>query len=276
MSSSAGGLLKKINIKVKRKLNTVYSGKYRSAFKGNGILFESLREYNFGDEIKSIDWNVSARSGKLHVREYTEERELNFVIACDVSASMNFGSSVQKAEAALEFAAVILKLAEYNNDSVSAALFSDSVEYFFKPKKGSRFAQRILDKMMNFSPKSRHTDVNELCRFLNNTLKKRSIVFIISDFLDDSFDRNLKILARRHQLIPVKVSDVSEKLIPFGGIIEFRDSESGEQSISDGIVPFDSDEFKYFSVLDISTDEDPLSSTVKYFEKRNKGKVSRW
>ena len=135
MSSSAGGLLKKINIKVKRKLNTVYSGKYRSAFKGNGILFESLREYNFGDEIKSIDWNVSARSGKLHVREYTEERELNFVIACDVSASMNFGSSVQKAEAALEFAAVILKLAEYNNDSVSAALFFFFFEYFFKPKK---------------------------------------------------------------------------------------------------------------------------------------------
>lgn len=220
--------------------------------------------------------NVSARSGRLHVREYAEERELSIVIACDVSASMRFGRSKEKAEAALEFVAVILKLAEYNKDSVSAALFSGSVEWFFRAKKGSRYAQRILDKMMNFEPAERKTDIAGLCRFLNNTLKKRSVIFIVSDFLDDDFDGSMRLLARRHQLIPVKVSDVSEKVIPFRGLIGFSDSETDEHFTCGGILPNDSDEMKYFSVLDLSTDADPLISTVRYFEKRNKQKVSRW
>lgn len=267
-------ILKKIKLSGHRKLNTVYSGKYRSAFRGNGILFDNLREYEAGDEVKSIDWNVSAKAGRLYVREYSEERELNVVLALDVSRSMNFGTSGLKKERLHEFAAVILQLAQYNKDSVSIALFSDRIEWFHKAKKGSGNSLLMLEKIMSFRPDGRETNVAKVCEYLNRILKKRSVVFLVSDFFDSSFDRDMKILSRRHQLIPVRIRDKAESGFRYSGIVELLDMETSSVAFASGSALPDGVEIK--DALDISTDDDVLSSVVKFFEKRNRRKVRRW
>lgn len=274
MHHIAAGILKRIRLSAHKKLDTLYAGKYRSAFKGNGILFESLREYAYGDEIKSIDWNVSARTGKLHVREYIEERELSIVLALDMSSSMSFGSTRIKRDALLEFAAIILQLAETNSDAVSLALFTDSIELFTRPKKGPGCAIRALDRIIAHTPGSSGTDVSAAADFLARILKKRSIVFLVSDFLDAPADKSLKLLSRRHDLIPVRITDVAERGLSYSGIIECIDSETGAAVAADGLdgIPQMADS----GYLDISLPGDVLDCTLEYFERRRRRKRTRW
>ena len=213
MESQELALLKKIRLQPSRKLNTLFMGEYHSAFKGHGLSFDAVREYQYGDDVRSIDWNVSARMRHLFVKEYIEERELSVVLMIDMSGSTEFGSGQRKRDLILEVAALFLNLAQINNDRVSVCLFTDRIERFIRPKKGRKFILKVLDEILKCRPASRKTDISGAIDFIQRVLKKRSIVFIISDFLDpdDSFILKMKLLARKHDIIPVQVSDPLEK-----------------------------------------------------------------
>lgn len=277
MSAPAHSLLQKIKFKTRKKLTTQFVGQYRSAFKGNGVLFDTVREYQYGDEVKNIDWNVSARMDHLYIKEYIEERELSIVLMIDLSASMNFGGARTKKEVMSELATLFLYLAQINNDRISVLLFTDEVEWFFTPKKGRKYILKVLNDILSYEPKKKQTDVGKAIDFLQRVQKKRSIVVLISDFLDDHYLLKLKRIRRKHDVIPILISDPMEKEFKFFGLTQFTDLETGESIYSDSI-PGKNREFSIqgFNVLNISTDDDIESVILKYFEKRNKEKLARW
>ncbi|HPI90556.1 MAG TPA: DUF58 domain-containing protein [Spirochaetota bacterium] len=273
MESRELALLKKIKLQSRRKLNTLFMGEYRSAFKGMGLAFESVREYNFGDDVRSIDWNVSARMNHLYVKEFVEERELSVVLMVDVSGSQEFGSARTKRDLLLETVTLFLYLAQMNNDSVTVILFSDSVEKVIKPLKGRKYILKVLDEIMKHEPGSRGTDISAAVDTARRILKKRSIVFVISDFLDESGDFSLKLrlLSRKHDIIPVQISDPLEKEMKFFGLTEFVDLETGKVLLSDslpekGNLPAPAG----FETIMLNTDEGIEMPILKYFEKRNR------
>ena len=277
MADSANDkLLKKIKFRISRKLDSRFVGQYRSAFKGNGLQFETVREYQFGDEIKSIDWNVSARMNHLYVKEFIEERELNIVLMIDISGSMKFGSKRKKNDVLMEIATLLLFLAEQNNDRMSVMLFTDKVEWFFTPKKGRKYVLKVVKEILDFKPESRKTDISAAIDFSLSVLKKRSIVFVISDFIDNSYLIKLKRLRRKHDIIPVMVSDPLEKKFNFLGLTQFYDLENNDMVFSS--IPGDTlkNEIQGFDVMSLSTSESVENSILKYFEKRNKKRLSRW
>ncbi|PKL43562.1 MAG: DUF58 domain-containing protein, partial [Candidatus Riflebacteria bacterium HGW-Riflebacteria-2] len=208
---------------------------YRSIFKGRGIEFAGIREYYRGDEFRAIDWKVSARSGNLHVREHIEERELQVVVALDLSASMAFGSgSREKRESAVEFAAAICLAAERNNDRAGVCLFTDAVEKFVHPAKGRTHVLRLIRDLLYFIPQHRGTDLKVPLDYLNMTLSRRSVVFLVTDALRiGSIERELRIAAARHDFILVLVRDPRERLLPDVGLIEIADPETGDEMIID-------------------------------------------
>lgn len=269
-------ILKKIKFRISKKLNSRFVGQYRSAFKGNGLQFETVREYQFGDEIKSIDWNVSARMNHPYVKEFIEERELNLVLMIDISASMKFGSARKKSEILMEIVTLLLFLAEQNNDRISVMLFTDKVEWFFTPKKGRKYVLKVVKEILNFKPESRKTDISSAIDFSLSVLKKRSIVFVISDFIDDSYLIKLKRLRRKHDIIPVMITDPLEKKISFFGLTQFYDLEN--QDVVFSTIPGNplKSEISGFDVMNLSTSENVENSILKYFEKRNKKRLSRW
>ncbi|MFL6588561.1 MAG: DUF58 domain-containing protein [Chthoniobacterales bacterium] len=226
-------ILKKIRaleIKTKGLVQTVFAGDYHSVFKGRGMNFEDVREYQPGDEIRAIDWNVTARLGTAFVKKFTEERELTVVLVVDVSASGNFGSVEQsKRELAAEVACLLAFSAIRNNDKVGLLLFSDRVELFIPPKKGRSHTLRIIREILFFEPAGRGTAPNLALDYLNNVVTRRAVVFFISDFQTNDFSRELAVSGRRHDFIAVHIQDQREENLPNVGLITLEDAETGEQ-----------------------------------------------
>jgi len=226
-------ILKKIRaleIKTKGLVQTVFAGDYHSIFKGRGMNFEDVREYQPGDEIRAIDWNVTARLGTAFVKKFTEERELTVVLVVDVSASGNFGSiSQSKRELAAEVACLLAFSAIRNNDKVGLLLFSDRVELFIPPKKGRSHTLRIIREILFFEPAGRGTAPALALDYLNKVVTRRAVVFFVSDFQTGDFSRELSVSGRRHDFIAVHVQDQREEMLPNVGIITLEDAETGEQ-----------------------------------------------
>jgi uncharacterized protein (DUF58 family) len=226
-------ILKKIRaleIKTKGLVQTMFAGDYHSVFKGRGMNFEDVREYQPGDEIRAIDWNVTARLGTAFVKKFTEERELTVVLVVDVSASGNFGSVEQsKRELAAEIACVLAFSAIRNNDKVGLLLFSDRVELFIPPKKGRSHTLRIIREILFFEPVGRGTAPALALDYLNNVVTRRAVVFFISDFQAGDFSRELSVSGRRHDFIALHIQDEREENLPNVGIITLEDAETGEQ-----------------------------------------------
>ena len=226
-------ILKKIRaleIKTKGLVQTVFAGDYHSVFKGRGMNFDEVREYQPGDEIRAIDWNVTARLGTAFVKKFTEERELTVLLVVDVSASGNFGSvSQSKRELAAEVACLIAFSAIRNNDKVGLLLFTDSVELYIPAKKGRSHTLRLIREILFFEPQGRGTDPALALNYLNRVITRRAVVFFISDFQTGDFSRELTISGRRHDFIAVHVQDEREKVLPNVGIITLEDAETGEQ-----------------------------------------------
>jgi len=226
-------ILKKIRtleIKTKGLVETAFAGDYHSVFKGRGMNFEDVREYQPGDEIRAIDWNVTARLGTAFVKKFTEERELTVMLIVDVSASGNFGSATQsKRELAAEVACLLAFSAIRNNDKVGLLLFTDRVELFIPPKKGRSHTLRLIREVLFFQPQGRGTDPALALDYLNNIVTRRAVVFFISDFQAPDFSHALAVSARRHDFIAIHVQDEREKVLPNIGIITLEDAETGEQ-----------------------------------------------
>ena len=226
-------ILKKIRtleIKTKGLVETVFADDYHSVFKGRGMNFEDVREYQPGDEIRAIDWNVTARLGTAFVKKFTEERELTVMLIVDVSASGNFGSTTQsKRELAAEVACLLAFSAIRNNDKVGLILFTDRVELFIPPKKGRSHTLRLIREILFFEPAGRGTDPALALDYLNKVVTRRAVVFFISDFQTPDFSHTLAVSARRHDFIAVQIQDEREQVLPNVGIITLEDAETGEQ-----------------------------------------------
>lgn len=221
-----------IEIATKGLVNEVFSGEYHSVFKGRGMTFSEVREYQYGDDIRSIDWNVTARAGAPFVKIYEEERELTVILVVDVSASGNFGTQERmKGEVAVELSAVLAFSAIKNNDKIGLILFSDRIEKFVPPRKGRRHVLRVLRELLYHRPQGRGTDIGGALEYLSRVVPRRSVVFLVSDFFGQGFSRPLSVAGRRHDLIAVRMQDVREKSLPPLGLVEMEDPETGERVV---------------------------------------------
>lgn len=226
--------VRKIEIKTRGLSRHLFSGEYHSAFKGRGMSFSEVRSYTYGDDVRSIDWNVTARTGETHLKVFEEERELTVMLLVDISASSSFGTGTGfKKELMTELAAVIAFSAISNNDKVGAILFSDRIETYIPPKKGKESILRIIRELLYLSPVSTKTDVSQALMYLNNIQKKRSISFIFSDFKSPEFDQALKVSAKKHDIIGVRIFDRAEKELPNAGLMFIQDAETGQTEILD-------------------------------------------
>ncbi|MBC8502605.1 MAG: DUF58 domain-containing protein [Nitrosopumilus sp.] len=221
--------VKDLEIKTKNLVEGMDSGAYRSRFRGGGIEFSEVREYAAGDDARRIDWNVSARYNDLFVKEFVEEKELNVFVIIDMSASNDFGYIKSKKELGFEVAASLMFSALKNNDRVGMGLFTDSLEKFVPAKKGKRHIMEILKELLDYQAKNTHTNIFKSLSELQKNLKKRSVIFIVSDFISDSFVKPLKLLKFKHQIVLVNISDIRETEIPEMGHVYLEDAESGEQ-----------------------------------------------
>ncbi|NND95466.1 MAG: DUF58 domain-containing protein [Flavobacteriales bacterium] len=222
--------VRRIELRTRRQSNQLFSGEYHSAFKGRGMAFSEVREYSPGDEIRIIDWNVTARTGIPHVKVFEEERELTVMLLIDVSASDDFGTqAMSKRDMITEISAVLSFSAIQNNDKVGVIFFSDKVEKFIPPKKGRSHILQIIRTLLDFKPESSGTDIAEALRYLNNVVKKRSIAFVLSDFMDEGYLNPLKIAGRRHDCIGLQISDRREMELPNIGLALFKDEETGTE-----------------------------------------------
>jgi uncharacterized protein (DUF58 family) len=223
--------VRKIEIRTRGISSQLFSGEYHSAFKGRGMAFSEVREYNPGDDIRTIDWNVTARFHHPYIKVFQEERELTVILLVDVSSSERFGTRTQyKNELITELCAVIAFSALQNNDKIGLIFFSDKIEKFIPPKKGKSHILRIIRELIEFQPECRGTDINEALIYLNNVVKKRSIVFMMSDFIADDFENALKIAGRKHDAIAVRIFDRFEAEPPDLGMIRISDPETGRQT----------------------------------------------
>ncbi|MBQ4493226.1 MAG: DUF58 domain-containing protein [Elusimicrobiaceae bacterium] len=221
--------VRQIEFKTGKLVRETFAGQYLSVFKGQGIEFAEVRQYIAGDDIRSIDWNVSARTGNTYVKKFNEERELSVIIACDVSASEYFGSKGNlKAQAAIELASVFAFSAIKNNDKVGLLLFSDKVELYIPPRKGKRHVLRIIRELLAFEPKRKNTDISLALSTLIRLIKRQGILLFISDFLDENYERSFKLAARKFDLIPVLIEDPLEFKFPnLPALIQMEDLETG-------------------------------------------------
>jgi uncharacterized protein (DUF58 family) len=223
--------VRKIEIRSRGLTNQIFAGQYHSAFRGRGMAFSEVREYQFGDEIRSIDWNVTARFGHPYVKIFEEERELTVMLLVDVSRSGDFGTTGgTKREMMTEIAAVLSYSVIANNDKVGLMLFSDTVEKYIPPKKGRAHMLRIIREMLSFEPRSSATSLSEPLRFLTNVLRKRCTAFILSDFMAPPFEEALRIASGKHDIVALNISDRREKEIPDVGFIRITDPETGNES----------------------------------------------
>lgn len=220
--------IRQIQIAASRMVNTSFAGQYESVFKGRGMQFEEVREYVPGDDVRSIDWNVTARAGKPYIKRFTEERELTVIFLVDLSASGDFGTREKlKNELAAEFCAVLAFAAIRNNDKVGLILFTDQIELFIPPKKGTRHVLRLIRELLAFRVPNKTTDIPMALDYLGRVIRKRATVFLVSDFLAGGFSRPLSLLNKRHDIVAVPVRDRAEIQMPRAGLIEFADAETG-------------------------------------------------
>lgn len=278
--------VRSIEIKSRKLTNQIFAGEYHSSFKGKGMTFSEVREYNYGDPIKSIDWNVTARFNHPYVKIFEEERELTVMLVIDVSASKSFGTGIKfKQELVAEIAAVLAFSTIQNNDKIGVILFSDTVEKFIPPQKGKKHILRIILEILNFEPKSKKTDVNEAIKYLTNAIKKRCSAFIISDFISPDFSEALKICANKHDVAALRIYDKFETEIPNIGLALFKDLESNEYKWIDTSIAkirnnyskwykekhnSNSEIFRKLQVdfVDIESSEDYVKALIKLFRQR--------
>ena len=221
--------IRKIEISTRNIVSELFSGEYHSLFKGQGLEFSEVREYQTGDSYKQIDWNVSARMGHPHIKKFEETRELNVIFLVDASASTLFGTtSSLKAEYITEVTAVLSFSALSNNDKVGMLLFTEEIEKYLPPRKGKKYALRILRDILYFEPQYKRTDLKKAIEYIYRLIKKKSIIFVISDFHDENYDDSLKLLAKKHDVIALRVLDKAELDLPAAGIIDFEDPETGK------------------------------------------------
>ena len=285
-------LLKKIQrleIKTKGLTKQVFSGEYHSAFKGRGMAFSEVRDYQIGDEVRTIDWNVTARFNSPFVKVFEEERELTVMLIIDISGSEEFGTvEKSKKELSLEIASVLAFSAINNNDKVGAIFVSDQVEKYIVPDKGRKHALVILRELIEFKPKSKGTNINEALKFFRNTQKKRSISFVISDFMDDNnFMEGLKVSNKKHDMVAIRLSDIAEYELPKMGLIQLYNAESGnttwvntnsEKVRSNYLNGYKDLENKLFSefkksridYVSISTNDNFIRPLIALFQQRGK------
>ncbi len=230
-------LLKKVHqleIATRGLVNQIFSGEYHSVFKGRGMEFSEVREYTLGDDIRNIDWNVTARFGHPFVKVFEEERELTVILLVDMSGSQEFGTKAKsKMDIAAELSAIIAFSALKNNDKVGCILFTDKIEMFIPPRKKKTHVLRIIRDILDFRPENKKTNIKQALEYFNSAVKRKSIVFLISDFIDEGFEQILKVVSRKHDLINIVVNDEMEHNFPKAGLIQFRNPETGEQRFLD-------------------------------------------
>jgi|TARA_B110000444_G_scaffold69568_2_gene65368 uncharacterized protein (DUF58 family) len=278
--------VRKIEIKTRRLSNNIFGGEYHSAFKGRGMTFSEVRNYQFGDDIRTIDWNVTARYNEPFVKVFEEERELTLMLLVDVSGSELFGTdNVLKKNIVTEISATLAFSALQNNDKVGLILFSDKVELYIPPNKGKTHVLRIIRELIEFKPLSKKTDIAEALQFLIGVIKKKSIAFILSDFLSDKYEKTVKICANKHDLTGIRIYDKMEEIIPNIGIVPMLDQETSEVKLVDtsSLVlrkkyqSFNSINSKRFNevfskngagTLNCRTDESYVKKLLSYFKTR--------
>ncbi|MCG2612294.1 DUF58 domain-containing protein [Flavobacterium sp. SM15] len=224
--------VRKIEIKTRRLSDHIFSGEYHTSFKGRGMTFSEVRQYQFGDDVRAIDWNVTARYNEPYVKVFEEERELTMMLMVDCSGSESFGTQNQlKSEIITEIAATMAFSATQNNDKIGLILFSDQIELFIPPKKGKSHVLRIIRELIEFQPKSKKTDLSQALKFLSGVQKKKAIVFVISDFMASDYEHTLKIAGKKHDVTGVRVYDKREESIPNLGMVTMEDAETGEITV---------------------------------------------
>ena len=226
--------VRRLTIRSRRAVEEVFSGAYRSAFRGKGLEFSEVREYVAGDDVRSIDWNVTARQGRPFVKRFDEERELTVVVALDLSGSLRFGSRARtKRDTAAEAGALVALAASRNRDRVGLLLFTDSIELYLPPSKSRSRSLRIVRELVAFEPRGRGTDLAGALAFLGRVLRRRAVLFLVSDWFAESFERPLNLLARRHEIVTVEVEDPLEESLPARGLVQVRDLETGSTRMVD-------------------------------------------
>lgn len=221
--------VRKIEIKTRGLSRQIFAGQYHSAFKGRGMAFSEVREYQYGDDIRNIDWNVTARFNHPYIKVFEEERELTVMLLIDVSGSRDFGTQVQlKKNLMTEVSAVLSFSAIQNNDKIGVIFFSDKIEKFIPPKKGRQHILRIIRELIEFEPQSKRTNISEALRYLTNAIKKHCTAFVLSDFFESDFEDALRIANNKHDIVALRVYDKRETSLPPVGLVRFTDAESGE------------------------------------------------
>ncbi len=278
--------VKKIEIKTRRLSDHIFSGEYHTSFKGRGMTFSEVRPYQYGDDIRAIDWNVTARYNEAHIKVFEEERELTMMLMVDISGSESFGSKNQfKKDVVTEIAATLAFSATQNNDKIGLILFSDQIELYIPPKKGRSHVLRIIRELIEFEPKSHQTDVANALKFLSGTQKKKAIVFIISDFISDEYEQTLKIASKKHDVTGIRVYDIREEKLPNLGIVNMLDAESGKvqlintssKTVRENYEKYYHEKVKYFKetfsksgsgVVSTRVDESYVTKLLGYFKSR--------
>ena len=278
--------VRKIEIKTKGLSKHIFQGEYHSTFKGRGMSFSEVRNYQYGDDVRNIDWNVTARTGDPYIKIFEEERELTVMLVIDLSRSAFFGTVNQaKKDVLTEICAVLAFSAINNNDKVGVIFFSDQVEKYIPPKKGKQHILRIIRELLSFKPTGKTTNVEEALQYLNNVIKKRSIAFLLSDFIADSYSDALKIASRRHDIIGLHLYDPKEEKLPNIGLIRVQDLETGGTRWLDTAFPsvrkkyndYYQKNYDYFKSsflksgsdsLSVRTDESYVNALLKFFKKR--------
>ena len=278
--------VRKIEIKTRRLSDHIFSGEYHTSFKGRGMTFSEVRQYQYGDDIRAIDWNVTARYNEAHVKVFEEERELTMMLMVDISGSESFGSKSQfKKDIVTEIAATMAFSATQNNDKIGLILFSDQIELYIPPKKGKSHVLRIIRELIEFEPKSYQTDLSQALKFLSGTQKKKAIVFLISDFMTQDYEHTLKIASKKHDITGIRVYDIREEKMPDLGMVSMQDAETGEiQLVNTGSkavrLEYEKqyqDKVHYFKetfrksgsgVVDTRVDESYVTKLLSYFKSR--------
>jgi uncharacterized protein (DUF58 family) len=278
--------VRKIEIKTRRLSDHIFSGEYHTSFKGRGMTFSEVRPYQYGDDIRAIDWNVTARYNEAHVKVFEEERELTMMLMVDISGSESFGSKSQfKKDIVTEIAATMAFSATQNNDKIGLILFSDQIELYIPPKKGRSHVLRIIRELIEFEPKSRKTDIAQALKFLSSTQKKKAIVFVISDFISEDYEHTLKIASKKHDITGIRVYDIREEKMPNLGMVSMLDAETGEtqlintgsKSVRINYEKYYNEKVKYFKetfsksgagVVNTRVDESYVTKLLGYFKSR--------
>ncbi len=278
--------VRKIEIKTRGISNHIFSGEYHSAFKGRGMSFSEVREYQFGDDIRAIDWNVTARFNHPYIKVFEEERELTVMLMVDVSASSFFGTVNQtKNDLITEICAVLSFSAINNNDKVGVIFFSESIEKFIPPKKGKSHILRIIRELIDFEPVNKGTNIAETLRYFNNVMKKRTIAFVLSDFMDQGYEDALNIASKKHDIVGLRIIDPREEEIPDVGLIRIFDAETNKavwmdthkKSVRQAYNNYFKENEKYFITtflksgadkIDIRTNQSYVNALLKFFKRR--------